>query len=86
MTWVPWYCTEERVDFAIWSRKQGFLIDNATDEKARQEAQAARDKHTRRVAAETESKEAADRLSDALDSLVIAVEGSPTSSAGHEDS
>jgi hypothetical protein len=47
--------TVEIVDFAIWSRERGFLVDNTEEEKASQELEAMYERHSRRGAAKNQS-------------------------------
>lgn len=63
---VPWcYAKEEEdVDFVIWSREHGFLVDNTDEEKAKQEVEAARERRLRGNAAETERGKAFSHESD----------------------
>jgi len=55
MIWVPWSRTRKRVDFAVWSRERGLLVDNILEEKAEQEVAAALERHAKREAEEAQS-------------------------------
>lgn len=63
-TWLPWSSTEETVNFAIWSREHGFLVDNADENKAKHEVKAAIERHLRREAARMQNEGIAVSLSD----------------------
>lgn len=56
----------ECVEFAIWSREHGFLVDNTDEEKAEQTLKAALEIHSRRVAERYRSEQASSREVDTL--------------------
>ena len=67
---------EEKVDFAIWSRENGFLVDNTDEEKAKQELEAAHERHSTRGAEEHESGQVGSRKVDSLYFSGVTYEGS----------
>lgn len=60
---------EEGVDFAIWSREHGILVDNTDEEKAKQVWEAALEVQERRLEEECQSEKAGSRKVDTLQRL-----------------
>jgi hypothetical protein len=83
---IPWSSAKGNVDFVIWSRAHGFLVDNTDEEKGMQEVVAARERYLNREAAEMGSREDQSRASDTLDCSNGASENAREGSAGEESS